>query len=325
MVAKPRRYCIAKPCTRHRGIAQNIVNYMADSHQNFTPPLACELSADRAQRRLDLDLSDGMRTSVYYHAATRAQTPAADIAVVYCHGIQSHPGWFCASADYLAGAGYPVYQITRRGSGDVPMARGDTPSARQLLDDLDAACNMAISHSNAGRLALVGVSWGGKLLAAYLASRRPANIASLTLVAPGIVPLVDVPAATKLKIAAARLFQPARLFDIPLNDVELFTANPPMQQYLRSDPCRLHQATARLLFASKQLDIKIALCPRGAISAPTTLILAGEDQIIDNAATTKVVNRLTNSHATVITLPGRHTLEFEPQPQTYFAALLTAV
>ena len=87
--------------------------------------------------------------------------------------------------------------MTRRGSGDGPGRRGDAASAGQLLDDTDAAVDYVLKKTAAEGLALLGVSWGGKLLAAYLL-RRPAagRVRSLTLVAPGIVPRVDVPAAT---------------------------------------------------------------------------------------------------------------------------------
>ena len=49
---------------------------------------------------------------------------------------------------------------------------------------------------------------------------------------------------------AARLFRPRKRFAIPLNDPELFTLSPHWQQFLRDDPLRLHQATARLLIES---------------------------------------------------------------------------
>jgi len=267
-----------------------------------------------------LVLTDGVRTHVFRHAAARPDR----MPVLYVHGIQSHPGWFVGSAQVLARAGHMVYQVTRRGSGLAGIRRGDAPSAGQLLEDVAAAVEHVRDATGAERLALAGVSWGGKLLAAY-GLARPDGVASLTLVAPGIVPRVSVPPRTKLAIAAARVFWPRKTFDIPLNDVALFTDNPAMREYLRRDARRLHRATARFLVASVMLDRRLAAASDGALAVPTTLILAERDRIIDNAATVAVVDRLTGGRARTIRLDAAHTMEFEPDPTVFFEALRGAV
>jgi len=57
---------------------------------------------------------------------------------------------------------------------------------------------------------------------------------------------------------------------------------------------------------------------------PTTLLLAKRDRIIDNAATRAVVERLTAHRAVVQELDAAHVLEFEPDPQPFYAALAAA-
>jgi len=278
--------------------------------------------ARRPERQL-LRLGDGYTTSVYVHSA---RGEVGRLPVLYVHGIQSHCGWYVASASALADRGHDVFQVTRRGSGDNEADRGHAGSAGQLLDDLDAACEFALEQTGADRLALLGVSWGGKLAAACAADpRRARRIASLTLAAPGIAPRVDVSAATKIAVACCVLVAPRRAFDIPLGDVELFTDNETMRRYLRDDPLQLHQATARFMLASRSLDRRLRRAPRGAVSAPTTLILADRDRIIDNDATRRAVDRLTAGRATIEELPGCHTLEFEPDTGRFFAVLSDAV
>ena len=305
----------------------------------------------RSPRRLVLRLRDGRQTSVFVHDPPAGTTRR--LSVLYVHGIQSHPGWFAGSAAAMAAAGHPVFQVTRRGSGDscvmaaptlagpgstgtAPAGlaraglaraddRGHASSPGQLLDDLTDAARLVARHACQARMHLVGVSWGGKLLAAYaglgLPRKADLDIASLTLIAPGLVPRVDVPTLLKLRIALSLPLSQRRLFDIPLNDVELFTDNPAMQQYLRDDPLRLHQATARFLYVSRQIDRLIARLPDGCIDIPTRLILADRDRIIDNEATAAVVQRLTGKRAEVLTLSGAHTLEFEIDPQPLYDAL----
>ncbi len=271
---------------------------------------------------LKLSLPDGYETYVYLFSPP---TAARKNPLLYIHGIQSHPGWFAASALALAGNGHPVYQIVRRGSGQNQTLRGHAGSAEQLLDDIDTALRFVGEHSGCDCISLLGVSWGGKLLTAYLASNKfnlkNSPIASLTLVAPGIVPKVSVTFLTKLRIASALLLGGKKQFAIPLDDVELFTDNLQMQQYLREDEFQLHNATAAFFYASRSLDRIIEKAAPGSLDCPTTLILASKDRIIENEATEAVVLRLTAGRALIKHLHGCHTLEFEEDPGEFFEVL----
>ncbi|HDZ21730.1 hypothetical protein LCGC14_0284910 [marine sediment metagenome] len=276
-----------------------------------------------AVERLSVDLPDGGPTTIY---AWRPVEDVGKLPVLYLHGIQSHPGWFTRSAEALWRAGYPVYQITRRGSGDSDSEQGDAASAGQLLADLTACRKVALAHADCRQCHLLGVSWGGKLAAAYAAGGEGAEaIASLTLIAPGIAPKVDVSTWTKLGVAACLLVWRKRRFAIPLSDVDLFTDNEAMRAYLRDDPFRLQTATARFFFTSRRLDWMLRRMPRGSIRAATNLLLASRDRIIDNAATRQVVARLTDGRAATRTIDGCHTMDFEPNPQVFLDALVDAV
>jgi len=267
-----------------------------------------------------LGLPDGYQTPVLHHVGAGG---GGGPPVLYAHGIQSHPGWYVGSADALAAAGHDVFQVTRRGSGTNTAGRGDAPSAGRLLDDVEAALEWLCARTGADAAALLGVSWGGKLLTAF-ALDRPRRVASLTLVAPGLCQRVDVSAGTKLAIAASLLCCPRRRFDIPLSDVRLFTDRPDMQDYLRNDPHRLQRATARLMLASRRLDRRLTRAPDGSLRVPTTLILAERDRIIDSKATAALVRRLTAGRARVRTFDAEHSIEFVPDPAGFFAALVGA-
>ncbi len=303
----------------------------------LSQPVPPEVRLDRAT----VELSDGYKTPAHVYTAQAAQPrpqPQRQDPVVYLHGIQSHPGWFSGSAAYLASMGHPVLLPTRRGSGANSVARGDAASAELLCQDVAACCRLAMAMFDAPRVRLVGVSWGGKLAAAFCLRRWPGvEVGSLTMVAPGIVSKVDVPLSEKLAIALALLGRPSpgaprgsAMFDVPLSDVELFTDNPPMRDYLARDPYRLHRATARFLFASRRLDSMLRAAsglgtPRVALSLTTTLLLARRDRIVDNDATGRIIARLTAGKAHVEQFDAAHTIEFEPDPAAFHAALLAAV
>jgi alpha-beta hydrolase superfamily lysophospholipase len=289
---------------------------MATSTTIWSFPFPANLSP----RRMTLRHGDGYETVVY--AWPPSPTAARRLPVLQLHGIQSHPGWFGLSAAAMVSAGHTVYQVTRRGSGENALARGDAPSARRLLHDVREACQFVLRQEQCPQLHLVGISWGGKLAACCCCDpARAADVASLTLIAPGIAPQVDLPWAKKLAVAWSLLASPRRMFDIPLSDVELFTDNPAMREYLRADPLRLHRATARFLYASRRLDRQLQRAPASSIRPPVTLILARRDRIIGNARTRAIVERLCQSKPRVVELDAAHTMEFELNPAEYIAAV----
>jgi alpha-beta hydrolase superfamily lysophospholipase len=254
--------------------------------------------------------SDGYRLH-YRHYPARGTRRGR---VVCLHGIQSHGGWYTASCAYLAEQGWDVSFLDRRGSGLNQEARGDAPHSRRLLRDV------AEFLAEGEPTLLVAISWGGKLAVA-LERFRPGLTRGLVLLAPGLCPLVRPPLAQRLAIAAARLLAPGRLFAIPLDDPELFTATPRWQAFIRDDPLALRRATARLLVASVFLD-RAARRARSHVRVPVLLMLAGQDRIIDNARTRAWFSELGSPDREVIEYPqAHHTLEFEPAPAPVFADL----
>jgi alpha-beta hydrolase superfamily lysophospholipase len=286
-------------------------------------PPGRSLSDGVGAEKLKLAHSDGYETCLY------ALTPpggATHRPVVQYHGIQSHPGWFVGSANYLACQGFPVFQVTRRGSGSNTQRRGDAPSARRLLRDVTEACRFAARMTGDETGHLLGISWGGKLLTAYAACADEGFCRSLTLVAPGIAPRIDASPAVKLRVAMALLtLRAGATFEIPLSDESLFTDRSVMHQYLREDPFRLHRATARFLWASRCLDTMLARRRRPCIDVPATVLLADRDRIVDNDRTKAVLGRLAADLAVAVELPGAHTLEFEDDPMPFYRTLAAAI
>lgn len=257
-----------------------------------------------------------------YRRYVSASAPRAHL--VYLHGIQSHGGWYEHSCRWLCKAGFRVSFLDRRGSGLNERERGDAPSFRRLVDDIAEFLRAPGEREtpSGGRLPvfLLAVSWGGKLAAA-LQRRHPGLVDGLVLLCPGFFPQVRPRLLQRLRILASRLVVPRRLFPIPLNDPELFTANPKWQEFLRNDPLALHQATARLLTESARLDLYLRFVPRH-VTAPVLLMLAGRDRIIRNDATRRYVERFASVDKKIIEYSqAHHTLEFEPDPEFFLRDL----
>ncbi|MBN1341885.1 MAG: alpha/beta fold hydrolase [Phycisphaerae bacterium] len=269
---------------------------------------------------ITLDLPGG------YQGFARLWLPARPkAAALYLHGIQSHGVWFERSAGRLAEEGCAVLLPDRRGSGRNQVDRGDAASPRQLVDDLLVASAALSARTGLARIAVVAVSWGAKL-ALGLAGRIPDRVERLVLVAPGLFPQVDVSVATKLSVASSSVLRPKRLFDVPLDDPELFTATPEWIEFIEKDPLSIRKVTARFLLTSRRLDWLVRAYGRRPAPVPIRLFVAGRDRIIDNERTRRFVRELAVEDRSLIEYPqAHHTLEFEPDPETYFQDLVRAV
>jgi alpha-beta hydrolase superfamily lysophospholipase len=239
--------------------------------------------------------------------------------VVCLHGIQSHAGWYEHSCTRLAQAGYAVSFLDRRGAGVNEQERGDAPGFRRLLDDV--AEFLQPLRAPGRPVFLMAISWGGKLAVA-LQRRHPGMVDGLILLCPGFRSKVRPTFRERLAIVWNRLLRPRRLFAIPLNDPELFTATPRWQQFLRDDPLALRQATARFLVESARLDAYLHFCRRH-VQVPLLLLLAEHDRIIDNDRTRAFAGGFAAADRTILTCPGaHHTLEFEPNPGPWLDLVL---
>ena len=167
---------------------------------------------------------------------------------------------------------------------------------------------------------LVGISWGGKV-AVGVEKYRPGLTDGVALLCPGFCPLVSLSARERWAVVWARLTDPRRTFPIPLSDPTLFTATEKWLQFLREDALTLHDATARLLFASVALDVYLRNVA-ARMRLPVLLLLAGRDRIIDNGKTGAFVARFAGPKEVVEYPDAHHTLEFEPDPDRHVKDLI---
>jgi alpha-beta hydrolase superfamily lysophospholipase len=275
------------------------------------------MATDPPYRLKSYTSSDGYRC--HYREYPPSGSPRGRI--VFVHGIQSHAGWYEYSCRRLSEAGFAVFFLDRRGSGTNPEACGDAPSFRRLLDDIAEFLVPLRQQGPNLPLFLAGISWGGKPVTA-LQRRHPGLVDGLALLCPGFRPQVRPSRKERLGILWSRLVSPRRLFPVPLSDPQLFTATPRWQEFIRTDPLSVREATARFFVESVRLDLYL----RFAIShvhLPVLLLLAEHDRIIDNARTRALVERLPATDKEVHEYAGaHHTLEFEPDAEPFLTDLL---
>ena len=259
----------------------------------------------------------------YKSHARLFEQPGSSKAVLYLHGIQSHGGWFLQSCDYLNRQGDTVLAPDRRGSGLNQSQRGHCDNPEQLIKDVDSCVNWLIENTGVKKIDIVAVSWSGKLALAY-AERFGEKVRRLVLVTPGLCARVDITLREKISVGIHGLALPHKQHEIPLNEPTLFTANESMLDFLRKDPLKLTHATASFFITSVRLDNTVRQIVK-KIKTDVYLFLAGQDEIIDNQATINllkpILKRGPNGQNHVIYPDAHHTLDFEPEPQSFFADL----
>ncbi|MFZ5829225.1 MAG: alpha/beta fold hydrolase [Planctomycetota bacterium] len=246
----------------------------------------------------------------------RVKEPAAQ--VVCLHGILSHGGWYLPSGAHLAGEGFDVHLLDRRGSGLNCVAPGDVDRWETWPQDVEHYLERL--PPDPPRL-LLGISWGG-MLAAAVARRRPDLLSGLGLLCPG---LYSKKAANALQQAALKaagiLGLRSKRVAIPLKDPALFTSNEESKAFVARDPLSLRKIT--IGFALANLELTRFACERPEeIRVPALLVLAGDDPITDNPRTRAFFERIGHNEKHLIEYAGAsHTLEFEPDPAPYFRDL----
>jgi alpha-beta hydrolase superfamily lysophospholipase len=246
--------------------------------------------------------------------------------IVALHGIQSHSGWYEHSSRTLCDAGHEVLFVDRRGSGLNQKERGHARHQRRLVNDVAQFVRDVRERRNevapTAPVVLLGLSWGGKL-AAVVASRFQPLLDGLVLLYPGIQSKVRANWWDNFRLSLARageVFE--KRVPIPLDDPRLFTANTESQQFIRDDELSLRDVSVSFLLANRDLD-RIVQRAAPDIRCPVTMMLAGRDEIVDNAASKRWYEKLATQERSLFEYPNAtHTLEFDPARDQFESDLI---
>ncbi len=238
--------------------------------------------------------------------------------VVMLHGITSHGGWYNRGCRHLHKCGFEVHFLDRRGSGLNVEARGDVDRHQTWLDDVTTYLEQV---ANGRPVVLCGISWGGKLAAA-VARQQPGLLRGLALVTPGLYSRFEPNPVQRwaLRLPVRKRMQYRRI-EVPLQPAALFTETPYWRQFVDQDPLSLREVTHRFAHADNRLT-HFARAGAPYIHTPTLMMLSGRDRIVTNSRCRAYLGRIGAAHKTLVEYPNAvHTLEFEPDPDRYFADL----
>jgi pimeloyl-ACP methyl ester carboxylesterase len=185
---------------------------------------------------------------------------------------------------------------------------GDVSSVRVLLEDV----RRFRQKLDRVPMHLVGLSWGGKLAAA-VAIDQPHDLRSLIFITPGFSYRTDLSLMTKARVLLSLIRGGCTRFKIPI-EPHMFTETPRFLDFIRKDPWRLHEVTARFLLTSRALDWMIAR-KIGKLRLPILLFLAGKDPIVDNRRVRELLSRVKNDVRLQLFDDASHAVQFDQMRQ----------
>lgn len=239
--------------------------------------------------------------------------------VILLHGLESHSAWFAQSASHIAGLGYPVYGMERRGSGHSTAPPGLCRNYKDLLADIGALADRILRDHGAGTFHLLGHCFGA-IPATAFACAFPSRLGSLILATPALYTIAEPSFTGKLKVLWAAVSGSELKIPVPLQ-AEWFTDQQEYLDFIRNDPMSLHEASARLYWETARARRFVHANER-ALTMPVFMALAGNDRICDDRRDRALFDRIPATVKRCMEYSDAvHILEFSSEKSAFFGDL----
>jgi alpha-beta hydrolase superfamily lysophospholipase len=227
-------------------------------------------------------------------------------ALFLLNGMMSHSGWFADLAFILSQSRIKVVGADRRGSGLNALDRGNAPSRKVLLSDF----RQLVEQEDSGvPMYLVGWCWGA-VLAVNAALGFGSKFRGMILLAPGLFPSEQINRAVQDEVRRMQDTSNASgLLRSPITD-DMFTPVRELQEFIAHDQLALRAITPQFLRVSQQMQL-VATTRLAHLINPVLLLLAANDQAVDNERTLTAFQRLPAGALTWATLACNHGMQFE--------------
>ncbi len=234
------------------------------------------------------------------------QTGESDALVVTLHGLLTHSGWFSGLGDALLERRVHVIGHDRRGSGLNVRDRGDVDAAQRLLDDLGAV----VEGQRSRYRTVVYLGWClGATVALHYLLQHPEMGEGLILMSPDVFERHRTRSVQRLFAGPEWAHRVLPRLTVPI-PTDIYTDTTHRETFVRRDTLRLRDFTPRFMGATVALQEGLEARLR-AFHKPSLLVLAGRDQIIDNARTRELYARIGTECREVLTFDCNHGIMFE--------------
>jgi len=222
--------------------------------------------------------------------------------LVIAHGLGEHSGRYQEFASRMISEGLSVWALDFCGHGRSEGKRGHIESFDQYLTDLDKLVDIAVKDAAQDtKILLLGHSLGG-LIALNYAIRFPHKLDGLLLSSPALGLKVQVPAFKAVLGKFMSTVWPGLSMANELDSSKISHDRSVVDAYIQ-DPLVHARVTARW-FTEFVSTMARTHQSAAAVSVPTLMQIAGNDFLVDAAASEDFFNRLQVEDKTIHVYSG---------------------
>jgi alpha-beta hydrolase superfamily lysophospholipase len=235
--------------------------------------------------------------------------PQARAVFLLVHGLGAHTGRWEAMAEFFLKHGVSSYAVELHRVAGFGSHNGDILGLRQIIK----------KENPSQKIFLAGESMGA-LIAFLIAASQPGFFDGLICISPAFANKIKLSALDYLKIAAALLYKPHKLFRVPF-DSTMCTRDTDYRKKMDQDPSEHRTASSRLLTAILFAQMRVRFIH--SLGLPVLFLVAGEDKMIDHKATSVIFNGLADKDKRLIEFPGMyHALSIDIGKEAVFEKVL---
>lgn len=255
--------------------------------------------------------------NIFYRKWSAGEAGAVFLLV---HGLGGHSERWEEFAKFFLFYNIHCYALELKGFGETEDLKGYVRSFEQYYNDILTLRQIIKNDNPNKKIFLCGESLGG-LLAFAVACRYDDFFDGLVCISPVFADRLKVPAAEYLRLFLSILFNPRKQFIVPFDSVML-TRDRDCREKLDSDPREHRFATGRMIANIFNLQAKTK-SSKNRTNAPVLFLLAGNDEVVVNADSQKVFQRLSAADKAIIEYSGAcHALSIDSERQKVFKDIL---
>lgn len=223
------------------------------------------------------------------------------------HGLGAHAGRWEAAGEFFAKNGITSYAIE--------LKKFDPPT--EIIPRL---YDIAAKENPGKKIFLVGESFGA-ILSLFVVSRAQGLFAGLVCISPAFVSRVRPSFIDQLNIAASLLYNPQKQFRLPF-DSAMCTHDVEYIKKMDKDSREYRTVSSKFILTFLLAQVQVRSL-RDTILLPVLFLIAGDDKLVDSAASVKEFKNIAAKDKTLIEFPGMyHSLSIELGKEKVFEEML---
>lgn len=210
----------------------------------------------------------------------------ARAAVIVAHGYGEHGGRYGNLVERLVPLGFAVYALDHRGHGRSAGPRGHVGRFAEYIMDLHAL-RVRVEEEERGKpLLVLGHSMGGLITIHYLLTHA-SGLAGAVLSSPALGLAKEPPRLLRWLGSVLSWIAPRTSFQTDV-DPALLSRDPSVGRAYSADPLVHRRASARF-FTEFKRAMRGGAERAGEVNLPLLVLQAGDDGLVDRAATERFV------------------------------------